>query len=163
LTQLFNGITPQHDAISARPVDSWIYERVEVIGGPSTYLFGAGAVGGSINYVTKLANRDGNTLDARARYGSFGTTELALGVNRRLGDAEGVQNFVRLDVNSNHTDGYVDGQVRNAQNVAASLLTDVNSQLSHTLALEYQTEKVDRPYWGTPLLSPTTGERGCQR
>jgi iron complex outermembrane receptor protein len=158
LTQLFNGITPQYDAISARPVDSWIYERVEVIGGPSTYLFGAGAVGGSINYVTKLANREGNTLEARARYGSFDTTDLALGVNRRLGGTEGVQNFVRLDVNSSHTNGYVEGQERNAQNVAASWLTEVNSQLSHTLALEYQTEKVDRPYWGTPLLNPTTGE-----
>jgi iron complex outermembrane receptor protein len=158
LTQLFNGITPQYDAISARPVDSWIYERVEVIGGPSTYLFGAGAVGGSINYVTKLANRDGNTLEARARYGSFATSDLALGFNRRLGSAEGVQNYLRLDVNSGHSDGYVDGQVRNAQNVAASLLTDINAQLSHTLALEYQNEKVDRPYWGTPLLNPTTGE-----
>jgi len=158
LTQLFNGITPQYDAISARPVDSWIYERVEVIGGPSTYLFGAGAVGGSINYVTKLANRDGNALEARARYGSFDTSDLALGVNRRLGSNEGVQNFVRLDVNSSHSNGYVDGQVRDAQNVAASLLTDVNAQLSHTLALEYQHERVDRPYWGTPLLNPTTGE-----
>lgn len=158
LTQLFNGITPQYDAISARPVDSWIYERVEVIGGPSTYLFGAGAVGGSINYVTKLANREGNTLEARARYGSFATTDLALGLNRSLGSAEGVQNFVRLDVNSSHTNGYVEGQVRNAQNVAVSLLTDVNPRLSHTLALEYQHEAVDRPYWGTPLLNPATGE-----
>nr|MDP2191238.1 TonB-dependent receptor [Rhodoferax sp.] len=158
LTQLFNGITPQYDAISARPVDSWIYERVEVIGGPSTYLFGAGAVGGSINYVTKLAHREGDTLEARARYGSFATTDLALGLNRRLGPAQGVQNFVRLDVNNSHSNGYVDGQERNALNVAASLLTDVNSRLSHTLALEYQHEKVDRPYWGTPLLNPATGE-----
>lgn len=158
LTQLFNGITPQYDAISARPVDSWIYERVEVIGGPSTYLFGAGAVGGSINYVTKLANRDGNAPEARARYGSFDTSDLALGVNRRWGSNEGVQNFVRLDINSSHSNGYVDGQVRDAQNVAASLLTDVNARLSHTLALEYQHETVDRPYWGTPLLNPTTGE-----
>jgi iron complex outermembrane receptor protein len=158
LTQLFNGITPQYDAISARPVDSWIYERVEVIGGPSTYLFGAGAVGGSINYVTKLAHRDGDTLDARVRYGSYATSDLALGFNRRLGPAQGVQNFVRLDVNRSHTNGYVDGQERNALNVAASLLTDINPDLSHTLALEHQNEKVDRPYWGTPLLNPTTGE-----
>lgn len=158
LTQLFNGITPQYDAISARPVDSWIYERVEVIGGPSTYLFGAGAVGGSINYVTKQAHREGDTLEARARYGSFATSDLALGLNRRLGPAQGVQNFVRLDVNNSHSNGYVDGQERNALNVAASLLTDVNSRLSHTLALEYQHEKVDRPYWGTPLLNPATGE-----
>jgi iron complex outermembrane receptor protein len=158
LTQLFYGITPQYDAISARPVDSWIYERVEVIGGPSTYLFGAGAVGGSINYVTKLAHREGDTLEARARYGSFATTDLALGLNRRLGSGQGVQNFVRLDVNNSHTNGYVDGQERNALNVAASLLTDFSPRLSHTLALEYQHEKVDRPYWGTPLLNPATGE-----
>ncbi len=39
-------------AIAGRPVDSWIYDRVEAIGGPSIFLFGAGAVGGAINYVT---------------------------------------------------------------------------------------------------------------
>lgn len=158
LTQLFNGITPQYDAISARPVDSWIYDRVEVIGGPSTYLFGAGAVGGSINYVTKLANRDGDAIEARAKVGSFSTADVAVGMNRRLGSADGVQNFVRIDANKSHTGGYVDGQKRNALNVAASLLTDFTPQLSHTLAVEYQKETVDRPYWGTPLLNPTEGE-----
>lgn len=47
LSQLFNGINVQY-SIAARPVDSWIYDRVEVIGGPSSFLFGSGAVGGSI-------------------------------------------------------------------------------------------------------------------
>lgn len=28
LTQLFNGITVQYDAIAARPVDSWIDDQV---------------------------------------------------------------------------------------------------------------------------------------
>ncbi|MDC8760164.1 TonB-dependent receptor [Janthinobacterium fluminis] len=158
LTQLFNGITPQYDAIAARPVDSWIYERVEVIGGPSTYLFGAGAVGGSINYVTKLAQRDADALEWRARYGSFATADLALGVNRRLGEAGGAQHYARLDVNRGRSNGYVDGQRRDALNVAASLLSDIGPRLSHTLALEYQHEKVDRPYWGTPLLNPATGD-----
>ena len=58
ISQLFNGISVQYDAIAARPIDSWIYDRVEAIGGPSTFLFGAGAVGGAINYVTKLPERD---------------------------------------------------------------------------------------------------------
>ena len=158
LTQLFNGITPQYDAIAARPVDSWIYERVEVIGGPSTYLFGAGAVGGSINYVTKVAQRDGDALEGRARYGSFGGADLALGVNRGLGEVGGARHYGRLDLNRSHSNGYVDGQRRNALNVAASLLSDFGARLSHTLALEYQHEKVDRPYWGTPLLNPTGGD-----
>jgi iron complex outermembrane receptor protein len=72
ITQLFNGISVQYDAIAGRPVDSWIYDRVEAIGGPSTFLFGAGAVGGSINYVTKLATRDADFVEGRVRYGSYG-------------------------------------------------------------------------------------------
>ena len=43
ISQLFNGISVQYDAIAARPIDSWIYDRVEAIGGPSTFLFGAPA------------------------------------------------------------------------------------------------------------------------
>ena len=39
----FNGISVQYDAIAARPIDSWIYDRVEAIGGPSTFQPGAGA------------------------------------------------------------------------------------------------------------------------
>lgn len=158
LTQLFNGITPQYDAISARPVDSWIYERVEAIGGPSTYLFGAGAVGGSINYVTKIAQRQADSTEARVRYGSYDTSDLAFGLSRRVGSDAGVQHFVRLDANVGHSNGYVDAQVRNTRNVAASWLADITPQMSHTLALEYQNEKVDRPYWGTPVLNPALGE-----
>jgi iron complex outermembrane receptor protein len=159
VTQLFNGITVQYDAIAARPVDSWIYDRVEVIGGPSTFLFGAGAVGGSINYITKLANRDGDAGEARASYGSYGTSGLAAGVNRRLGGGEGVRNYARADLSRTHSNGYVEGNEREAWTVAASLLTDFTPRLSHTLALEYQNEMVDRPYWGTPVLNPIAEAR----
>jgi steroid delta-isomerase-like uncharacterized protein len=38
----------------------------------STFLFGAAAVGGSINYVTKLANRHADLTEARVSYGSYG-------------------------------------------------------------------------------------------
>jgi len=158
LTQLFNGITVQYDAIAARPVDSWIYDRVEAIGGPSTFLFGAGAVGGSINYITKLASREGDFTQVRAGYGSYDTSQLAFGVNRRLGSGDGVKHYLRADVNRNDSNGYVDGNKREAWTSAFSLLSDITPQLTHTLALEYQNEKIDRPYWGTPLLNPTSGD-----
>ena len=158
ITQLFNGITVQYDAIAGRPVDSWIYDRVEVIGGPSSFLFGAGAVGGSINYITKLPDRGGDFTEGWARYGSYGAYELAGGINRRLGAAGGVRHTVRLDANTTGSDGWVDGNRRGSMNFAGSLLSDVSASLSHTLAIEYQHEKVDRPYWGTPILAPTTGE-----
>lgn len=60
LAQLYNGISVQYDAIAARPVDSWIVERVEAIGGPSSFLNGSGAVGGTLNVITKTADRSGD-------------------------------------------------------------------------------------------------------
>ena len=156
VTQLFNGITVQYDVIAARPVDSWIYDRVEAIGGPSSFLFGAGAVGGSINYVTKLANRDGNLIEGKARYGSYNDRQLAAGTNQKLGES----NYLRLDVNGSAMDGWSDGTERKAWQAAGSWLADLTPQLSSTVALEYQYENVDRPYWGTPVLRPFSGEVG---
>ncbi|PWB30080.1 TonB-dependent siderophore receptor [Pseudomonas sp. SDI] len=158
ITQLFNGISVQYDSIAARPVDSWIYDRVEAIGGPSSFLFGAGAVGGSINYITKLASRDEEFNEGRLSYGSYDTSETAFGFNHALNDGDGVRNYARLDFSHTRSNGYADREQRDAWTVAFSLLTDINDQLSHTLAVEYQNEVVDSPYWGTPVLNPLGGE-----
>ena len=159
ITQLFNGITVQYDSISARPIDSWIYDRVEAVGGASGFVHGAGAVGGAINYITKQANRDGDLAQLYGSYGSNNSSVVAAGLNRKLsaGDGQGVTNYLRIDLSRSGSDGYVDGERRRALTGALSLLTDITPQLSHTLAYEYQQEHVDRPYWGTPLLNPTTG------
>ena len=157
LTQLFNGITVQYDAVAARPVDSWIYDRVEVIGGPSTFLFGAGAVGGSINYITRLATAARNTLDARVAYASFGTTEVSGGANRHVRSGR-ADHAVRLDASRTDTSGYVTDASRGATTGAASWRFGLGARLAHTLALEGQHERADRAYWGTPLLNPAVGE-----
>ncbi len=153
VTQLFNGITVQYDVIAARPVDSWIYDRVEAIGGPSSFLFGAGAIGGSINYVTKLASREGDFSEARLGAGSYNALQMAAGFNRKLGDS----NVLRLDVSRNTGGAWSDHTEREAVQLAGSWLVDLAPGLSHTLALEYQKETVERPYWGTPVLKPLGG------
>ena len=154
VTQMFNGITVQYDSIAARPVDSWIYDRVEAVGGASSFLNGSGAVGGSINYLTKLATRDQAFSEGRIRYGSFDANELAYGFNQPLGEA----NHLRMDVSRTSSNGYVDREEREAWTSAFSLLTDFNEQLSHTLAFEYQEEQVDSPYWGSPVLKGRSGD-----
>ena len=157
ISQLFNGINVQY-SIAARPVDSWIYDRVEVIGGPSSFLFGAGAVGGTINYVTKLAERQDFT-EGRLRLGSYGLREASVGLNRHVaGDGQGGGNhYFRMDVNRRDADGWTDGTHQRATQLATSLLSDFGSGVRHTLAYEYQKESVTRPYWGTPLLNPVAG------
>ena len=152
ISQLFNGINVQY-AIAARPVDSWIFDRIEAIGGPSSFLFGSGAVGGSINYVTKLAvGREFS--EARLRLGADDLKEVSVGLNRRVGEGH----YARIDLNHRDSGSWVDGTERRATQLAASLKSDLGRGSSHTLAYEFQQEDVDRPYWGTPLLNPVAGE-----
>lgn len=157
ITHLFNGTSVQFDMIAGRPVDSWIYDRVELIGGPSSFLYGAGAVGGSINYITRLPQRS-NAYEGLLRLGSNGTAQAAVGLNHIVNGDSKRGNFFRLDANVKRSRSRMQGNVNNSQQIAASLLSDLTPKLTHTLALEYQHEKINRPYWGTPLLNPSIGK-----
>ncbi|WP_208278472.1 TonB-dependent receptor [Massilia oculi] len=152
VSQLFNGINVQY-SIAARPVDSWIVDRVEAIGGPSSFLFGSGAVGGSINYLTKLAETR-EFAEGRLRLGSDELKEASVGLNRQVGEGH----YARIDINHRDGGSWVDGVDRRATQLAASLRSDFGRGFTHTLAYEFQQEDVDRPYWGTPLLNPIKGE-----
>ena len=157
--QMFNGISVQY-SIAARPVDSWIYDRIEAIGSPSSFLFGSGAVGGSINYITKTADRHDFT-EGQLRLGQNNLKEVSLGLNRRIAgsdNAAGPQHFARIDLNHRDAGHWVDGMHTRSTQLATSLLSDLGGGLTHTLAYEYQNEHVDRPYWGTPLQGPVAGE-----
>ncbi|ADU35900.1 TonB-dependent receptor [Variovorax paradoxus] len=154
--QLFNGINVQY-SIAARPVDSWIYDRVEAIGGPSSFLFGSGALGGSINYITKTPERS-DFAEARLRLGTQHLQEASFGLNRRVaGDGGAGSHYARIDVNHRDANGWTDGTGSRSTQLAASQLSDLGGGLKHTLAYEFQDENVDRPYWGTPVLNPVAG------
>ncbi|MGE7991015.1 TonB-dependent receptor [Pseudomonas sp. NPDC089554] len=156
ISQLFNGINVQYGA-AARPVGAWIYDRVELLGGPSSFLNGSGAVGGSLNMITRLASRDADSFEGRVSYGRYDTWETSVGANQALNSGDGPRHYARLDYSRTHTNGYIDRQENGAGNLAFSLLSDINDQLSHTLAIEYLEEKEDSPYWGTPVLQPALG------
>jgi iron complex outermembrane receptor protein len=154
VTQMFNGISVQYDPIAARPFDSWLLERVEVVGGPTTYLHGNGAVGGAINYVSKVAERREQSQDIYASYGSFNTGRLAYGVNSAIGGKD-AGNWIRFDISRQQSSGFV-ADTRSEQNsLALSWLSDITPAITHTLAYE-RIEDKRSPYYGTPLLLPTT-------
>jgi outer membrane receptor for ferrienterochelin and colicins len=58
--------------------------QIEIIKGPGSSLYGADAIAGVINIVTRRATRP-LEVDARARYGSFSTADLAATVGGRRG------------------------------------------------------------------------------
>ena len=53
-------------------------ERVEVVKGPSSLLYGSNAMGGSVNIITKRQRQDGFTGKARAMFGSYYTSKFNL-------------------------------------------------------------------------------------
>ena len=148
VSQLFNGIDVQYATIAARPVDAWQYERVEAIGGPSSFLHGVGALGGAINYVTRLASLERHSARWQASWGSHRDGTLAIGANLR--DAVADQ-ALAVDLSLRDGDSWVDAQSRSALAAAVSWRVRLAPELEHTLAVEFQDEDVQRPYWGTPV------------
>ena len=149
LAQLYNGISVQYDAIAARPVDAWIVDRLEVIGGPSSFLHGSGAVGGSLNVITKVADSQGDL--SHVRLGAGEQRQAAVSLQRGWG-----AQVLRADLNASRGTHEAMGRDRSSWQAALSWRSGLGPTVSHTLALEQQHEKVSQPYWGTPLLRDAT-------
>ena len=60
-------------------------EKIEVVKGPSSLLYGSNAMGGSINLITHRQKEEGLTGRARALFGSFTTQKFALSSGYRKG------------------------------------------------------------------------------
>ena len=126
-----------------------VIERVESVGGPSSFLNGSGAVGGSINLITKIADLQGDLSQARLGLGD--QRQLAMSLQRGLGTAAGGGHVLRLDVNGTQGAQRSQGRERDTWQAAASWRAALGPGASHTLSLEQQHERVTQPYWGTPL------------
>ena len=76
---------PQYMGLFGHPIsDSYqtmLAERVEVLRGPASVLYGSNAMGGVINIVTRQMHEDGVRTDINLGAGSYGTVQ-AEGVNR---------------------------------------------------------------------------------
>src|SRR5690606_30212390 len=90
--QLYDGVRlyPVSDSISF-PTDPWNIERVEVLGGPASVLYGHGALGGAINVVPKSPNMQRFGFQGEAGYGSQDTWHVAGGVGGPIGPSLGIR------------------------------------------------------------------------
>ena len=97
---------PNYAGIYGHPIadsyQSLMTDRVEVLRGPSSLLYGSGAMAGVLNIVTKKPT-DGTDVRFNAGYGSFNTAETELSVNTREGKLSAVASG-----SYNRTDGHRD-------------------------------------------------------
>ncbi len=50
---LYDGVRQTTSSLVSRNLDSWSFERIEVLKGPASVLYGEGALGGTVNLVPK--------------------------------------------------------------------------------------------------------------
>jgi vitamin B12 transporter len=57
-------------------LDPQLFERIEIVEGPRSAIYGTDAIGGVVNLITRTSGTSG--FDAMAGYGSYGTGQFAL-------------------------------------------------------------------------------------
>ena len=151
-TQIFvNGLNVNSPSLSTAdigriPLNS--IERIEVVKGSGSLLYGSGAMGGTVNIITKRPERDKMDLKARAGYGSENTYEVSAEQGMfALG------NFgYYLTATQRETDGFRDNSDLTHNDISGNLILDKGDILDISIYGDY----IDREY-GVPLVTPPGG------
>ena len=142
-----DGLRASNNGMFGR-ADSYGLERVEILKGPASVLYGQNAPGGMINLVTKRPG-DEPFHEVQAAYGSFDDKQLRLDLNDALDDSRNV--LGRLTLNLRDSGTQVD-HIDDDHLYVAPAITFRNEQNSFTVLASYQH---DRSAWGTWM--PTKG------
>lgn len=128
------------------PFSAWPLESVEVLRGPASVLYGDGAIGAAINYVTRKPRFDRTRREAFVSGGSSGTVQGGIGASGPLG--AGVAYSVYADAGK--SDGYRRDEGYERQNLSAALAWRIGRDLTATVSLDAG-HNDDARYYGTPL------------
>ena len=91
-------------------------EKVEVVRGPGSLLYGSNAMGGVVNIITRKHTQQGRRTQARVMYGSFNTQKYMINNGYNIGK---FSSFV--SVNHDRTDGHRDNSKFHITNGFANL------------------------------------------
>ena len=130
------------------PTDAWNVDRIEVLSGPASVLYGQGALGGAINVITKRADPLHTRLDGEMTFGSQNTAHVAAGAG---GPISPVLSY-RVDASYRRSDGIVERGGSDSIALAATLRYAPTDRLTISLRDDYGDQKPTR-YFGTPLLA----------
>lgn len=85
---------PQYMGLMGHPISdayqSFMAERVEVLRGPASVLYGSNAMGGVINIVTRKMDSDGIKTNVNLGYGSYNTLQSEFTTRFRKGRFSGI-------------------------------------------------------------------------
>ena len=152
VTKLFDG-THQFTAFNTVtfPFDTWGVERIEVLKGPASVLYGEGGIGGAYNIVPKRPQQE-QSGDLRISTGGDDTRFIGVGLTGGLTD----NLAYRLDYSNNQSDNWVDRADSKTEMISASLAVQVTEDFALTARYDYGYQE-PMPYSGTPLVDGDPG------
>ncbi|AFZ31359.1 TonB-dependent siderophore receptor [Gloeocapsa sp. PCC 7428] len=126
-------------------------ERVEVLKGPASVLFGLGTLGGAANIITKKPLRE-PFYSIEATVGSFNTYRGSIDLSGPLDEStdDNITVLYRLNASANTTGSFIDFFERQTYLVAPSLTWQIGEQTRLTFDAEYQRITGTKTDYGLP-------------
>ncbi len=134
------------------PFDTWSAQRIEVLRGPASVMYGEGAIGGAINVISKMPLQVQHN-EAEISFDTNLTRRLAV-------DSGGPINkdvSYRITAVGDISDGWVDRNNTSDVAVSAAVRVQSSDTLSWTLSTDYGDRSPSR-YFGTPLINGQLNE-----
>lgn len=146
---LFDGIRLGGATITMRNYDAFNFDRIELLRGPASVLYGEGAGAGAVNFVRRAPVQGPLRGEALVQVGTDRQLRLGGAVNGSVGE--------RLDVSlaysHNRFDGPAEAQTSKLNQLTGGLRYRVNDTTAWFAEADYLKSRIDNPYWGTPLIA----------
>ncbi|HGM5550922.1 TPA: TonB-dependent receptor [Pseudomonas putida] len=130
------------------PVDTWSVQRVDVLRGPASVLYGEGATGAVVNVIPKKPFEGDIENHLRVGYGSYDSQQQAFDSGGSLSDTLSY----RLNLNRLRSNGWIDRGDSSSDFISAALRWQATDDLAFILAHDYGDQRPQN-YFGTPLIN----------
>ncbi|WP_397475121.1 TonB-dependent receptor [Pusillimonas sp.] len=145
--RLYDGLRQYGGVGVTFPFDTWSVDRIEVLRGPASVIYGDGAIGGVVNVVPRQPRHGPVENELQATMGTDSTARLGLDSSGSISDTVSY----RLDLSGNRSDNWVDRAKSRDATFSGALQWEATRDLSLKLSHAYGYQK-PMAYFGTPLI-----------
>lgn len=149
LVTLYDGLRVQSATISARAYDPFNFERIEVLRGPASLVYGEGATAGVVNYVRRKPRLGAVTVDGLIEGGEQGRFRSGLAVAGGLSDSIGFS----VSGSAQRADSFVESTRSNTLHIVGALGGKIGANTGFLIEADHFRGRVDDAYFGTPLVA----------